>query len=262
MRWGAEPVGVTLNTFSALAELSTRYRPAGETLMLGRQAFRSRQIFRRWSYQRQLARFRKDLSLRQLEQPDGYGEALFRGLGFGEIQTLDASDYEFDRDHGGLVCDLNYPVPESLHNRFDFIFDGGTLEHVFNVPQALANVFVMLKTEGRMFGVNPLNDWPGHGMYQFTAELIYSFWKRMAGCEVVSCTAVGWPSGRYRKSVADPALGSRRTSYRSWRSPFGRVAAGRLILQYEIRKPAGARLAGIAQQSDYVSTWASGGRAA
>ena len=46
------------------------------------------------------------------------------------IKAADASPYE----DAQIVHDFNNPVPIRLHQRFDTIFDGGALEHIFNVP--------------------------------------------------------------------------------------------------------------------------------
>ena len=40
----------------------------------------------------------------------------------------------------------NQLPPKRLEKKFELIFDGGTIEHVFNVPNALETVFRMLKT--------------------------------------------------------------------------------------------------------------------
>ena len=48
---------------------------------------------------------------------------------------MDASAFE----GANFVHDLNNPIPEELHCKYDAVVDGGTLEHVFNVPVAFAN---------------------------------------------------------------------------------------------------------------------------
>lgn len=40
-------------------------------------------------------------------------------------------DYS-DRENPTHVHDLNLPVPDVFHEEYDAIFDGGTLEHIFN----------------------------------------------------------------------------------------------------------------------------------
>src|SRR4051794_39715241 len=67
-------------------------------------------------------------------------EPLLELLGAREIVALDASDYEA----ADLVHDLNEPVPRDLHGRFSLVFDGGTIEHVFDVATVLRNYMAMV----------------------------------------------------------------------------------------------------------------------
>lgn len=248
-------MGITPNIMLALAEFSGRYRSDASAAMIGRQQFRLRGPVRRWRLDRALARHKGAPKLRDLLQSDGFSEQMFKAFGFAGVETFDASDYEVPKGEPVVVHDLNEPVPQSLHGRYGFIFDGGTLEHGFNVPMALENLSHMLQPGGRLIGVNPLDGWPGHGMYQFSAELIYGFWQRMAGCKVVSCRAYRTASGTYSREIADPALVGHRTRFRSWTWPFSRVPPGRIFLHYEIEKPVGADLKGVAMQPDYVTAW-------
>jgi hypothetical protein len=64
-----------------------------------------------------------------------FAEPLFERLGAEEIQSMDASPFEGASD----VHDLNEPIPASLKQNFSTVVDLGTLEHVFNFPQAIAN---------------------------------------------------------------------------------------------------------------------------
>ena len=60
--------------------------------------------------------------------PDtGFAETAFKSLGATHVYALDASDFE----EAQFVHDLNQPLPENLKQRFDLVYDGGTLEHVF-----------------------------------------------------------------------------------------------------------------------------------
>src|ERR1700756_3327351 len=99
-------------------------------------------------------------------------ESLFNELGFtpekgSEIDAMDYSDYE----GANIIHDLNFPVPEKYHNKYDYIFDGGTIEHIFNIPQVLQNIMDMLKIGGIFVSVTCNNNFSGHGMYQFSPEI-------------------------------------------------------------------------------------------
>lgn len=87
-------------------------------------------------------------------------------------ETLDISDYEA-ADH---IHDLNRPVPDHLVGRFGLIIDGGTLEHVFDVPQTLRNMKAMLRPGGRIIHINPMNNWSEHGFYQLSPRLYHDFY--------------------------------------------------------------------------------------
>ena len=63
-----------------------------------------------------------------------------------KIHTMDWSPH-FGAD---VVCDLGYPAPPDLHNRFDFIYDGGSLDNMFNPAQGIMNIAAMLRPGGRM----------------------------------------------------------------------------------------------------------------
>lgn len=62
------------------------------------------------------------------------------------------------------IHDLNEPLPDDLHGRFDTVFDGGTLEHILNIGQALKNCHMALKPDGYVLHVNPVSQ-INHGFY-------------------------------------------------------------------------------------------------
>src|SRR5262245_17809792 len=70
-----------------------------------------------------------------LAHPPQWADDLFRLLGAEEVVSLDASGYE----GATVVHDLNEPIPEALAGQFDFVFDAGTLEHIFDFPRAVRN---------------------------------------------------------------------------------------------------------------------------
>ena len=98
---------------------------------------------------------------------------LFEGLGFGRLCALDASAYEKPE----IVHDLNDTnISADLVGRFDLVFDGGTLEHVFNVASALRNVCRLTKRGGRIVHVSPLSNCVDHGFYSFSPTLFLDFY--------------------------------------------------------------------------------------
>src|SRR5262245_52912378 len=74
-------------------------------------------------------------------EAQGYADPLLCLLGCADPESLDASDYE-GATH---VHDLNQSVPEAWQQQFSVVFDGGSLEHVFNFPQAIRNCMEMVR---------------------------------------------------------------------------------------------------------------------
>jgi predicted O-methyltransferase YrrM len=98
---------------------------------------------------------------------------LFNTWGFSEYVALDVSSYE----GADVVFDLNRSdLPASQLDRFGLIINGGTLEHVFHVPNALNNINRMLKTGGTIVHIAPLHNWIDHGFYQFGPTLFYDYY--------------------------------------------------------------------------------------
>ena len=126
---------------------------------------------------------------------------LLRALGACEVESLDASDY----DAATVIHDLNEPVPPSLRDRFDLVYDGGTLEHIFNFPVALANCMRMVRPGGTLVLATPANNFCGHGFYQFSPALFYDVLSEANGFQIER-EAVVEDDGRGRwYEVRDPA---------------------------------------------------------
>lgn len=123
-------------------------------------------------------------------------KSLFAALGFApdRVRSMDASNYESP----DFVHDLNTPVPASLHDQFDVIFDGGTLEHVFSARDAFFNMAAMLKIGGLAIHHAPV-DWPDHGFYNFNPTLFRDFYAANGFDEILlrfTATALDDPTGR------------------------------------------------------------------
>lgn len=99
--------------------------------------------------------------------------AVLRALGAAEAWALDLADFE----GAELIHDLNLPVPQPWHERFDGILDSGTLEHIFDLPAALANLARMLRVGGRAIHISPCNNWANHGFYQFSPTLLADYYQ-------------------------------------------------------------------------------------
>ena len=65
---------------------------------------------------------------------------------------MDLSEYQ----RCSLIRDLSVLVTEAWHGRYDVVFDGGTLEHVFNFPNAIAKAIQLLGLGGALRDLNDL----------------------------------------------------------------------------------------------------------
>lgn len=103
------------------------------------------------------------------------GSALsyFRSCGYRETRALDVSDFE----GAEIIFDLNEEeTPAHLIGQFDAVFNGGTLEHVFHVPNALSHLTRMLRDGGIAIHLSPCHNWVDHGFYQFGPTLFFDYY--------------------------------------------------------------------------------------
>lgn len=179
---------------------------------------------------------------------------LFRAMGANEVETLDVSAFE----GATIVHDLNRPLPEALHGRFDAVVDGGTLEHVFNVPVAMKNAMDAVAPGGRFYASLPANNYCGHGFYQFSAEFFYRVFSPENGFALEKLlVGRAWAHGRWLDGpafdVTDPNVMRERVNI---------GGDGGLLFLVQARKDAAAPVfANWPQQSDYSAQWAQGGGA-
>ena len=174
-----------------------------------------------------------------------YADGLLTAMGATQIEALDASTYE----GATRLHDLNEPVPAAWHEQFDLVFDGGTLEHVFNFSTALKNCMQMVKPHGRFVSVTMPNNWCGHGFYQFSPELFFRALSPENGFSIVEMYFAD-VEGRHFFRVIDPAAARQRVQL--WTSdPV-------FLLVHARRDAVRDVFARVPQQSDYVSDWAGG----
>lgn len=97
----------------------------------------------------------------------------FESLGFSKVESLDVTDAESPT----YTWDLNKPIPAKFHNQYDVILDGGTSEHICNIPQVLKNIHLMLKDDGIVIhAANPIHNHVDHGYYSFSPSLFYDYY--------------------------------------------------------------------------------------
>lgn len=169
----------------------------------------------------------------------GFAEPLFMALGATSVDSMDYSDYE----KASIIHDLNKPVKPELHGRFSCVVDGGTIEHVYNFPNAIQSCMEMVAHGGHYIGITPANNQMGHGFYQFSPELYFRLFAPENGFEVKSMllgTNHEW------FEVSDPKVMRERGQMMSSVALTLVVIARRIGPVPNIITP---------QQSDYVSAW-------
>jgi SAM-dependent methyltransferase len=128
----------------------------------------------------------------------GYAEQLLLDRGATVVESVDVSDHE-GATH---IHDLSEPIRGTTleGRRYDAIVDVGTLEHVFDVAQALENVDALLAPGGVFIAHQPLN-LVGHGFWSISPELLYR-WSLSLGYQSQRCVAYRLgPLSRWREVV-------------------------------------------------------------
>lgn len=146
----------------------------------------------------ELKRLNSDLPVDDL-QPKGLADPIFQAFDSTEVLSMDKSDFE----GADLLHDMNFPVSESYKEQFDLVYDGGTLEHIFNFPIAIQNIMEMVKVGGHLIIQTPTNNWSGHGFYQFSPELYFRVLSAENGYKIKRMVVFEWgPNNWYE--VSDP----------------------------------------------------------
>lgn len=166
-----------------LIDVTKEHQLCGKFLMLGRQ---------RWigSRKGKAAKLLKDTiesrlpGLTEADLPnenDPYAETFFRKLGFDCVDSMDFSNFE----GASIIQDLSADLDPRLEAQFDVVYDGGTCEHIFELPTAYRNVDKLLKVGGVLIGHSPCNNWINHSFYQINPEMVYGFWEKAMGYDVL-----------------------------------------------------------------------------
>ena len=155
----------------------------GDALQLGRQGMHI--VFRQDIFDSAQEVFKKyfpEGNIGDILATRPHADALFTYLGANTVESIDYSPFE----QASIIHDLNKPVPSELHNRFDFIYDGGTIEHIYDVKTTMENIKSMLKVGGIFAGLSVADNCLGHGFYQFSPELYRTVFSEEAGYKIHS----------------------------------------------------------------------------
>lgn len=172
-----------------------------------------------------------------------FSTAIFKRLGAAQVDFMDVSDFE-----GATVLhDLNTPLPPELAGRFSLVFDGGTLEHVFDVPAALRSYTALPRVGGHLILAVPANNEMGHGFYQFSPELFFRTLTAARGYRIKGMFVAPIFVDADWHAVRDPAkIGARVGWNGSRRETYLLVIAERIGEGGDAATPL---------QSDYAAEW-------
>jgi hypothetical protein len=151
-----------------------------------------------------------DLEVKNLLlEENGYVDSLLRMLGAVRICSIDASSYE----GASFIHDMNRKIPNDLKNAFTVVIDGGSLEHIFDFPTAIKNCMEMVQIGGHFLSITPVNNFMGHGFYQFSPELFFRLFTKDNGFNLERAMLFeSRPKASWYK-VVDPDLVGKRIDF-------------------------------------------------
>jgi hypothetical protein len=240
-------MGLNVNSLTFLLRARARGVPFGRVLMIGRQSLAvSAADISRVMKREPSAAAGLDLS-RLAIGPDVYAEQFFELCGASTVDSMDKTNYE-----GATVLhDLNLPVPETLFNTYDLIVDGGSLEHIFNVPVALRSYMKMLTVGGHYVCNTATNNYAGHGFYQLSPELFFAAFAAENGFELIDAYLYEENGTNRWYRLSPPVDARRRLTFQSC------VPAHLLILAKKVADA--AVFERIPQQRMYDAAWTNSG---
>lgn len=182
----------------------------------------------------------------QIFSDHGYAESFFTQFDAKEVHSFDASAYE-GATH---IHDMNLEIPEEIKGHYSVVVDGGSLEHIFNFPQAIKNCMEMLHIDGHYLGITPGNNFMGHGFYQFSPELFFSVFAKENGFELISLIVFEDRPGAQWYRVKNPKELRVRALLVNDRPVYLLIFAKKIANNGIFKAPP--------QQSDYEAVWSEG----
>src|SRR5262249_52639124 len=142
-----------------------------------------------------------------------FAEPLFRKMGAQKVTSVDAATYE----GASVIHDFNRPLPQNLSSAFDTFVDFGSIEHIFNVAQAIDNIGSIVRVQVSIRIVIIANGFAGHVFYKYSPEFFYGVFSERNGFGDTSIFLVDASPQKTWHFIKSPATLKRRTQI-----PFGK----------------------------------------
>jgi hypothetical protein len=185
-------MGIDVHSLNFL-KLAHKKKHLGRVVTIGRQSLLIPQHV-----------LRRILDLPREQEYGEYCEKLLREhFGATSVDSIDNSDFE----NATHIMDMNRPV--DIQDCYDTVIDGGSLEHIYNVPQALGNFSKICKAGGQILHLLPANNFCGHGFYQFSPELFFSLYSQKNGYQETQIFMTDQSNENYWYEVKRPINGER-----------------------------------------------------
>lgn len=173
-----------------------------------------------------------------------FSSGIFERLGATQIDAMDISTFE-----GATIAqDLNQPINTDNRGRFSVVFDGGTLEHVFNCSTAMRNYMLLPRVGGHLIIAVPANNEMGHGFYQFSPEFFFRTLTPDNGYRINGIFIAPIFHDLPWLAVRDPQIVGGRVGY-------NRPGRSRYVFAIAERVADVEPFATAPMQSDYVAAW-------
>jgi len=238
-------MGIDSHSLEFLIDIRKSGVELGNTITLGRQDLLVEYSVIEDFFKRYNIPYTEEIITNLYKKNNQFSEPLIEYLGATNCQSMDFSDFE----NATFVHDLNRPIDDSLKQKFDTVIDGGTLEHVFNFPQAIRNCMEMLKTGGHFISITPTNNFMGHGFYQLSPELFYRVLSEENGFRINKMVFCEINNDDQWYEIPDPKKISHRVGTVSTFPCYLMLIAEKITHSNDIFNV-------TPQQSDYANEWA------
>ena len=193
-----------------------------------------------WNLRNQIKR---EFGVKQHELKADYADNFFSILGMKSFEILDLSPYE----GATILHDMNTEVPDLLKGKFSFVIDIGTIEHIYDINQAMKNLQSLCRVGGHILLLTPANNFLGHGFFQISPEFYFRSFDSGSGFQIESFYLI---KNRFMRDfwfeLIDPELLGRRGTL---------TTRSKCYIGVIVKKISDNTVTLPKQQSDYVPVW-------